>query len=52
MEYNKIKMCIENMVDTWDIDTLIQFAVEERMAYYTSDDVCEEQVKQLIEEWN
>ena len=20
MEYNKIKMCIENMVDTWDID--------------------------------
>jgi len=51
MEYDKIRIAIERMIDTWDIDTLIQFAVEERIDYYTSNNVCEEEVEQLLEEW-
>ena len=51
MEYDKIKIAIKRMIDTWDIDTLIQFAVEERIDYYTSNNVCEEEVEQLLEEW-
>ena len=51
MEYDKIKIAVARMIDTWDIDTLIQFAVEERIDYYTSNNVCEEEVAQLLEEW-
>jgi len=51
MEYDKIKIAIERMVGTWDIETLIQFAVEERVDYYTGNNVCEEEVEQLLEEW-
>ena len=50
MSYVKIEKAIDNMVDTWDIDTLKQFVVEERMYYYTGDNVCEEEVEQLIKE--
>ena len=50
-EYGKIQKAIEEMVDTWDIETLIQFAVEERMEYFTSKKVCKEEIEQLIEEW-
>tara|TARA_Y100000114_G_C11631866_1_gene264831 strand:+ start:522 stop:704 length:183 start_codon:yes stop_codon:yes gene_type:complete len=50
MEYNKIQKAIEKMVNTWDKDTLIRFAVEERMDYFTGNNVCEEEVDQLIEE--
>ena len=47
----KIQKAIEEMVDTWDIETLMQFAVEERMEYFTGRNVCEEEVQQLLEEW-
>ena len=50
MEYNKIQKAIEKMVNTWDKDTLIRFAVEERMDYFTGNNVCEEEIDQLIEE--
>lgn len=50
MEYNKIQKAIEKMVNTWDKDTLIRFAVEERMNYFTGRNVCEEEIDQLIEE--
>ena len=51
MEYDKIKIAIARMIGTWDIDTLIKFAVEERIDYYTSNNVCKEEVEQLHEEW-
>lgn len=51
MEYDKIKIAIARMIGTWDIDTLIKFAVEERIDYYTSNNVCKEEVEQLLEEW-
>ena len=47
----KIEIAIKKMVDTWDMETLIQYAVDERMDYYTSKNVCEEEVQQLLEEW-
>ena len=51
MEYDKIKIAIKRMIDTWDMETLIQYAVEERMDYYTGNNVCEEEVEQLLEDW-
>ena len=51
MEYDKIKIAIARMIGSWDIDTLIKVAVEERIDYYTSNNVCEEEVEQLLEEW-
>tara|TARA_B100000424_G_scaffold265052_1_gene254166 strand:- start:906 stop:1091 length:186 start_codon:yes stop_codon:yes gene_type:complete len=51
MEYDKIKIAIARMIDTWDMETLIQFAVEERIDYYTGNNVYEEEVEQLLEEW-
>ena len=51
MEYDKIKIAIARMIGTLDIDTLIKFAVEERIDYYTSNNVCKEEVEQLLEEW-
>tara|TARA_Y100000114_G_scaffold124858_1_gene120737 strand:+ start:328 stop:489 length:162 start_codon:yes stop_codon:yes gene_type:complete len=50
-QYNKIKIAVARMIDTWDIETLIQYAVEERMDYYTGKNVCEEEVEQLLEDW-
>ena len=50
-DYDKIKIAVARMIDTWDMETLIQYAVEERIDYYTSENVCEEEVEQLLEEW-
>tara|TARA_R110000751_G_scaffold11123_2_gene39818 strand:+ start:227 stop:400 length:174 start_codon:yes stop_codon:yes gene_type:complete len=33
----QIEKAIDNLIDSWDIDTLINFAYEDRLHYYLHD---------------
>jgi len=44
----KLEAAVERCVDSWDIDTLMNFAMDEMFEYYVSAD--EETVKQFIQE--
>ena len=52
MKYSdeKITKAVESMVDAWDMNTIINFAVEDRLEYYLSKNVSQEEIEQLIEE--
>tara|TARA_B100000035_G_scaffold282375_1_gene263894 strand:- start:119 stop:295 length:177 start_codon:yes stop_codon:yes gene_type:complete len=43
---DKLEEAVERCVDSWDIDTLMNFAIDEMFDYYVSAD--EETVKQFI----
>jgi len=43
---DKLEVAVERCVDSWDIDTLMNFAIDEMFDYYVSAD--EETVKQFI----
>ena len=45
---DKLEEAVERCVDSWDITTLMNFAVDEMFEYYVSAD--EETVKQFISE--
>ena len=45
---DKLEEAVERCVDSWDIDTLMNFAMDEMFEYYVSAD--EETVKQFIKE--
>ena len=45
---DKLEEAVERCVDSWDIDTLMNFAMDEMFDYYVSAD--EETVKQFIKE--
>ena len=45
---DKLAEAVERCVDSWDIDTLMNFATHEMFDYYISAD--EETVKQFIKE--
>ena len=43
---DKLELAVERCVDSWDMSTLINFAIDEMFDYYVSAD--EETVKQFI----
>jgi len=45
---DRLELAVERCVDSWDIDTLMNFAMDEMFDYYVSAD--EETVKQFIKE--
>ena len=51
MKYTQeqIETAVEQAIDDWDIQTLITFCIEERVEYYTSKNVCEEELELLME---
>ena len=44
----RITKAIDNLIDSWDIDTLIDFAYEERL-YYFMNKASDEEVDELID---
>jgi len=51
MDYtDKIEKAVDNMIDTWDLDTLINFAVEDRLEYYL-ESADKEEVNELLKEF-
>ena len=51
MEYTQeqIEIAIENSVNDWDIEDLMAFCIDETVYYYTSKNVCEEELELLME---
>ena len=45
---DRLELAVERCVDSWDLSTLINFAIDEMFDYYVSAD--EETVKQFIRE--
>ena len=47
---DQIKKAVENLIDSWDLSSLINFAMEDRIHYYlhNADD---DEIKFLIEEF-
>ena len=50
MDYKKIEKAVDNMIDGWDLDTLINFAFEERLEYYL-ELADKEEVTELLKEF-
>jgi ethanolamine ammonia-lyase large subunit len=46
----EITKAVESMVDAWDMDTIINFAVEDRLEYYLGTNVSQEEIEELVEE--
>ena len=38
------------MIDKWDMDTLVNFAYDDRVNYYLGDNVSDEEIELLMEE--
>jgi len=45
----QIEKAVENSVNDWDIETLMNFCIEETVKYYTSKNVCKEELDYLME---
>ena len=51
MDYtDKIEKAVDNMIDTWDVDTLINFAIKDRLEYYL-ESASKEEVNELLKEF-
>tara|TARA_R100000458_G_C8275805_1_gene250968 strand:+ start:1315 stop:1524 length:210 start_codon:yes stop_codon:yes gene_type:complete len=44
-----IENAVDNLVDSWDLDTLLQFAFEDRLRYYIGV-ASEEEINLLLQE--
>ena len=51
MKYTQeqIEIAVEKSVGDWDIETLMTFCIDEMVYYYTSKNVCKEELELLIE---
>ena len=51
MKYTQeqIEIAVEKSVGDWDIETLMTFCIDEMVCYYTSKNVCKEELELLIE---
>tara|TARA_R110001599_G_scaffold9268_2_gene45814 strand:- start:153 stop:341 length:189 start_codon:yes stop_codon:yes gene_type:complete len=51
VEYErKVEKAVDNMVDSWDIETLMNFAFEDRLEYFI-ESADEEEVNELLKEF-
>jgi len=41
---------VDKMIDKWDMDTLVNFAYDDRVNYYLGDNVSDEEIELLMEE--
>jgi len=47
---DQIKKAVENLIDSWDLSSLINFAMEDRIHYYLHN-ANDDEIKFLIEEF-
>ena len=51
VEYErKVEKAVDNMIDSWDLKTLMNFAFEDRLEYFL-DTADEEEVNELLKEF-
>tara|TARA_R100000963_G_C4551906_1_gene44514 strand:+ start:321 stop:509 length:189 start_codon:yes stop_codon:yes gene_type:complete len=51
VEYErKVEKAVDNMIDSWDLQTLMNFAFEDRLEYFL-DSADEEEVNELLKEF-
>jgi hypothetical protein len=51
VEYErKLEKAVDNMIDSWDIETLMNFAFEDRLEYFL-ESADEEEVNELLKEF-
>jgi len=51
VEYErKLEKAVDNMIDSWDIETLMNFAFEDRLEYFL-EIACEEEINELLKEF-
>ena len=51
VEYErKVEKAVDNMIDSWDLNTLMNFAFEDRLEYFL-DTADEEEVNELLKEF-
>ena len=48
---DKIIEAVEAMVDTWTLEQLMDFVIEDRAEYYLGKSVSKDEVKELINEY-
>jgi hypothetical protein len=48
----QITRAVEVMVDKWDLQTLIEYAVQERLDYYLGNNVDTDEIEELINDHN
>jgi len=46
----QIEKAVDKMIDRWDMDTLVNFAYDDRVNYYLGNNVSDEEIELLIEE--
>ena len=46
----QIEKAVDKMIDRWDMDTLVNFAYDDRVNYYLGNSVSDEEIELLIEE--
>jgi len=49
-DQEKIEKAVQNLIDSWDLETLMNFALEDREYYYL-DRADKEEVEWLLEEF-
>ena len=50
MDNNKIEKAVDNMIDGWDLNTLMDFAFQDRLEYYL-ELADKEEVTELLKEF-
>ena len=51
VEYErKVEKAVDNMIDSWDLNTLMNFAFEDRLEYFL-ESADEEEVNELLKEF-
>jgi|TARA_R110000824_G_scaffold77015_2_gene194908 hypothetical protein len=50
MDSNKIEKAVDNMIDGWDLNTLMDFAFQDRLEYYL-ELADKEEVNELLKEF-
>ena len=48
---DKIVEAVEAMVDTWTLEQLMDFVIEDRAEYYLGKSVSEDEVRELINQY-
>ena len=48
---DRIVEAIESMIDTWTLEELKDYVLEDRAEYYLGKNVCENEVKELISKY-
>mgnify|MGYP003677586824 FL=1 len=50
MDIDKIEKAVDNMIDSWDLSTLMNFASEDRLEYFI-ESADKEEVTELLKEF-